>query len=56
MARALLLRRSITASIASLHAITRNRMLTAQVLGYAPDGPLDFGLDRAALTGGAQRA
>ena len=37
----------------SLHAITRNRLLTAQVLGYAPDGPLDFGLDRAALTGGA---
>ena len=35
----------------SLHAITRNRMLTAEVLGYAPDGPLDFGLDRAALTG-----
>ena len=33
----------------SLHAITRNRMLTAQALGYAPDGPLDFGLDRAAL-------
>ena len=24
-------------------------MLTAQALGYAPDGPLDFGLDRAAL-------
>jgi len=37
----------------SLHAITRNRMLTAQVLGYAPDGPLDFGLDRATLAGGA---
>lgn len=36
----------------SLHAITRNRMLTAQVLGYAPDGPPDFGLDRAALAGG----
>jgi heptosyltransferase-1 len=34
----------------ALHAITRNRMLTGQVLGYAPDGPLDFGLDRAALT------
>ena len=28
-------------------------MLTAQVLGYAPEGALDFGLDRAALTGGA---
>jgi heptosyltransferase I len=37
----------------SLHAIVRNRMLAAQVLGYAPDGPLDFGLDRAALMGGA---
>jgi heptosyltransferase-1 len=36
----------------SLHAITRNRMLTAQALGYAPDGPLDFGLDRAALMSG----
>ena len=28
-------------------------MLTAQALGYAPDGPLDFGLDRAALMGAA---
>ena len=36
-----------------LHAIVRNRMLTAQALGYAPDGPLDFGLDRAALMSGA---
>jgi heptosyltransferase-1 len=35
-----------------LHAITRNRMLTGQVLGYAPDGPPDFGLHRAALTSG----
>jgi len=35
----------------SLHAITRNRMLTAQVLGYAVEGPVDFGLDRAALAG-----
>jgi heptosyltransferase-1 len=32
-----------------LHAITRNRMLTAQVLGYPLDTPLEFGLDRAAL-------
>ena len=38
----------------SLHAITRNRMLTAQSLGYAPDAPLDFGLDRAALMGGTR--
>src|ERR1041385_2583351 len=37
----------------SLHAITRNRMLTGQVLGYTPDGPLDFGLERAALMNGA---
>jgi heptosyltransferase-1 len=37
----------------SLHAITRNRMLTAQALGYAPEAPLDFGLDRAALMSGA---
>jgi len=36
-----------------LHAIVRNRMLTAQALGYAVDGPLDFGLDRAALMTGA---
>jgi heptosyltransferase-1 len=36
----------------TLHAITRNRMLTAQALGYALDGPVDFGLDRAALMGG----
>lgn len=32
------------------HAIARNRALTGQVLGYTPDGPPDFGLDRAALT------
>jgi heptosyltransferase I len=36
----------------SLHAITRNRLLTAQALGYAPDGPLDFGLHRKMLTSG----
>jgi heptosyltransferase-1 len=35
------------------HAIARNRALTGQVLGYAPDGPPDFGLDRAALAGPA---
>lgn len=33
----------------SLHAIVRNRMLAGAVLGYAPDGPPDFGLDRTAL-------
>jgi heptosyltransferase I len=36
-----------------LHAITRNRMLTGQALGYPPDGRIDFGLDRAALMSGA---
>jgi heptosyltransferase-1 len=36
----------------SLHAITRNRMLTGAVLGYAPEGDPDFGLDRAALMAG----
>jgi heptosyltransferase-1 len=35
------------------HAIARNRALTAQALGYAPEGPPDFGLDRAHLTGAA---
>src|SRR5262249_46509339 len=34
-----------------LHAIERNRILTGRALGYAPDGTLDFGLDRAALQG-----
>jgi heptosyltransferase-1 len=32
-----------------LHAIERNRILTALALGYTPDRILDFGLDRAAL-------
>jgi heptosyltransferase-1 len=32
-----------------LHAIARNRLLTALALGYAPDEILDFGLDRAGL-------
>src|ERR1043165_9181255 len=35
-----------------VHAITRNRLLTGVALGYAPDGPLDFGLDRTALMDG----
>src|SRR3954466_5964580 len=35
-----------------LHAIRRNRMLSGEALGYSPDGPLDFGLDRAALMSG----
>jgi len=32
-----------------LHAIERNRVLTGLALGYAPDGTIDFGLDRARL-------
>ena len=31
------------------HAIARNRALTGLALGYTPEGPPDFGLDRAAL-------
>src|SRR3984893_2353023 len=34
------------------HAITRNRMLTAQALGYRFEAPLDFGIDRSLLTDG----
>jgi heptosyltransferase I len=34
-----------------LHAIARNRILTGAALGYAPDGAVDFGLDRAKLAG-----
>lgn len=37
----------------ALHAIVRNRMLTALALGYEPSGAPDFGLDRAALMDGA---
>jgi heptosyltransferase-1 len=33
----------------ALHAIARNRLLTALALGHAPDPVLDFGLDRAGL-------
>jgi heptosyltransferase-1 len=32
-----------------LHAIARNRALTGLALGYAPDGPVDFGLSRDEL-------
>jgi heptosyltransferase I len=32
-----------------LHAIARNRQLTALAIGYAPDERIDFGLDRAYL-------
>ncbi|HEY7997984.1 MAG TPA: lipopolysaccharide heptosyltransferase I [Pseudolabrys sp.] len=31
----------------ALHAVERNRMLSGQALGYAPQGAPDFGLDRA---------
>lgn len=37
----------------ALHAIVRNRMLAGRALGYTPDGPPDFGLDRASLMNGA---
>ena len=33
------------------HAIARNRALTGLALGYRPNGAIDFGLDRAKLTG-----
>jgi heptosyltransferase-1 len=31
------------------HAIARNRALTGRALGYSPEGPPDFGLDRSRL-------
>jgi heptosyltransferase-1 len=34
----------------SLHAIARNRALTGLALGYTPDGTIDFGLSRTALS------
>jgi heptosyltransferase-1 len=36
----------------TLHAIARNRILTGLALGYTPEGAIDFGLDRAALSRG----
>jgi heptosyltransferase-1 len=33
----------------ALHAVARNRLLTARALGYVPQGDEDFGLDRARL-------
>jgi heptosyltransferase-1 len=39
----------------ALHAIARNRALTGLALGYAPEGDIDFGLDRAGLSGSAAR-
>jgi heptosyltransferase-1 len=35
------------------HAIVRNRMLTGFALGYSPEGPPDYGLDRARLAASA---
>jgi lipopolysaccharide heptosyltransferase I len=36
-----------------LHAIDRNRILTGLALGYSPEGPDDFGLDRTRLADAA---
>jgi heptosyltransferase-1 len=38
-----------------LHAIERNRRLTALALGYQSSGPVDYGLDRAAARLGGER-
>jgi heptosyltransferase-1 len=38
-----------------LHAIERNRRLTALALGYASSGTVDYGLNRAALRTGGER-
>jgi len=38
-----------------LHAIERNRILTGLALDYAPDGAIDFGLDRAAVAATAPK-
>ena len=38
-----------------LHAVERNRRLTGLALGYAPDGPADFGLNRDRLRGDGRR-
>ncbi len=38
-----------------LHAVTRNRMLSALALGYLPQGAPDYGLDRARFAAGGGR-
>jgi heptosyltransferase-1 len=38
-----------------LHAIERNRLLTGLALGYAPEGPIDFGLDRKQIAPASDR-
>jgi heptosyltransferase-1 len=35
----------------NMHAVSRNRLLTGLALGYTPEGPPDYGLDRAAIAG-----
>jgi heptosyltransferase I len=37
------------------HAIARNRALTGQALGYTPEGPVKFGLDRRQIAGAPLR-
>jgi heptosyltransferase-1 len=39
----------------NLHAVTRNRMLSAVALGYSPQGAPDYGLDRARFAGEGAR-
>jgi len=39
-----------------LHAIERNRTLTGRALDYAPEGDIDFGLDRAKIAGAADQS
>jgi lipopolysaccharide heptosyltransferase I len=39
-----------------LHAVTRNRALTAAALGYQPDAAIDYGISRPAQPAGARRA
>jgi heptosyltransferase-1 len=39
-----------------LHAVTRNRALTAAALGYRPDEATDYGLVRPASSGGVRQA
>jgi len=39
----------------SLHAVTRNRMLSGLSLGYTPQGEPDFGLDRARFAATGER-
>jgi heptosyltransferase-1 len=38
-----------------LHAVERNRRLTALALGYAPSGDVNYGLDRATSRAGSER-